>query len=403
MPNFRYRAVTDTGEIITGIEHGPSVNSIANMLIHQQLMPLDVREKRSFRLNLERFFPSGAPSELRLQALDYLSTLLEAGLSLTVSLETIAEQVDHEGLRLLYRDLGTMVENGKSFSEAVQKYPRYFPTLHLNMIRAGEKSGKLPEILRKLVEHMEWEAEIRKKLIEASIYPGLILFLATVIVGLLLAFVVPHFVKLLEQTGVALPLPTRILISVSDLLRSYGLIGAAAVGLFISAIPRLLRVDRIRLLRDKLILRIPVVNGLVRKTAIARFTKTLGTLIMSGLPFLPSLLLVGPVLGNMVLQSAVKRIHRAVEGGEEFASPLWREPLFPPMVVQMVAVGEATGTLDIMLQKIGNHYDREVAGATKKLTAVVEPALIVVIGLIVGFVALALVLPMLKAVSGLGR
>ncbi len=403
MPNFRYRAITDTGQIISGVEHGASETSIAKLLIHQQLMPLDVREKRSYRVSLERFLPIGAPAEMRLQALDYLSTLLDAGLSLTISLDTIAQQIEHEGLRSLYLTLGKLVENGKSFSEAIEKYPRYFPTMHLNMIRAGEKSGKLPEILRKLVEHMEWEMETRKKLIEASIYPVLILSLAFVIVGLLLAFVVPHFVGLLEQTGVALPLPTRILISLSNLIRSYGLIGGAAGVIILSAIPRLLQVEKIRYAKDNLILRIPIVNNMVRKTAIARFTKTLGTLIMSGLPFLPSLLLVGPVMGNLVMQKAVKRIYRAVEGGEEFAAPLWREPLFPPLVVQMVAVGEATGTLELMLQKIGVHYDREVAGATKKLTAVVEPLLIVIIGVVVGFVALALVLPMLKAVTGLGH
>ncbi len=403
MPLYRYRAVTTTGEMITGIEQGTSTAAVAEHLSSRRLLPVDVREKRRFRIRLDTLFPSTASNETRLQAIDHLATLLDAGLPLTVSLFTIAEQMEHRGVHSVFRDLAIQVENGRSLSEAAQRHPRYFPDLHLNMIRAGERSGKLPDVLRRLAEQMEREESVRRKLVEASIYPVIILCLAAVIVGLLLTFVVPHFVELLERTGVALPAPTRILIAVSDALREYGLLFAGTAVLFAALLPRLLRIEKVRYARDTALIRMPIIRGVVKRAAIARFARTLGTLITSGLPFLPSLLLVSPVLGNLVLRRAVERIHDAVEGGEDFAAPLRRETLFPPMVVQMVAVGEATGTLDTMLRKVGDLYDKELDSATKKMTAVIEPALIVVIGVVVGFVALALVLPMLKAVSGLGH
>ncbi len=403
MGMFVYRALTSNGQVVSGLEDATTMRAASERLQARNLMPIEVREDKEKTSILSRILPRRIPSELRLQALGHLSSLLNAGLSLTLCLRTIADQIRHDGLRRVLRDISTQVQQGKTFTESLETHGELFPPIHRSMIRAGEESGHLSDVLDRLVEHTEREQVLKRKVVEASTYPVIVICIAVVIVGLLLTFVVPKFVEVLQQGDRELPGPTRVLMAISAAFRQYGLFGLGVLVLGGLGMPGLLRRPGFRLKWDRSLLHIPVVGDLLKKAAIARFAHTLGTLLESGLPLLTSLRLTAPVLGNLALEQILMKTVAAIESGEDLTAPIRREPLFPPMVVQMIAVGEASGSLELMLGKIGKMYDKEVEAAARRLMLVLEPALIVVLGVIVAYVALALLLPMLNAVSGLRR
>lgn len=403
MPLFTYRAVTDDGIVVNGMEEAASAVDAARKIEDRHLMPVDVVEARPKQGWLDRLgIRPGVPAALLSRLFGNLESLLDAGIPLTSSLHLVSEQIEHRRLAAALEDIAFRVEHGKTFAEAVEAHPVIFPPLYTGLIRAGEESGKLPEVMSRLVEYVERESETKRKVTEAMIYPTIVLVIGVSVTTLILVFMVPRFTGILESSGVPIPGPTRVLMFVSDNLRRFGLYALGGVVTGVVVLSRLIRKPRWRLLYDRLLLRIPLIGDLIRKAAIARFTKTLGTLLGSGVPLLPSLELVGPTYGNRRLEEANKGLLRSIEGGSNLTGAVRKENVFPRLVVEMVAVGESTGTLDIMLQKIGGFYDKEVERATRRITLALEPALIVTLGVVVGYVALALILPMLKAVSTLG-
>lgn len=403
MPLFQYKAITEEGIAIAGMEDAPSADDAARQLGERSLIPIDINQKVKRpglfdRLGIGKRISASQQSRVY----GHIASLLEAGIPLTSSLDLVAEQMDHRYLAQTLGGISRGVERGKTLADSAGSSPDLFPSVFTGLIRAGEESGKLPEIFERMVVYVEREAEMKRKITEAMTYPIIVVIIATVVTSLLLVFMVPRFVGILESTGVPLPLPTRALIGFSGILRHYGLYGLGGLIAFSIALSRLRHYRLVKYWIDRAALAVPLIGSLVRKAAVARFTKTMSTLLGSGVPILPALGLVGPTFGNSVLERANDRVRDAIDGGENFTSSLRREGAFPSLVVEMVSVGESTGSLDRMLEKIGNLYDKEVERATKKMTLILEPALIVGLGVMVGFVALALILPMLKAVTTLG-
>ncbi|MFH1276929.1 MAG: type II secretion system F family protein [Candidatus Eisenbacteria bacterium] len=403
MPLFTYRAVTEEGVVVQGMEEAASAIEAARQITDRRLMPVDVAETRAKEGLFKRLgFRRRVPAALLSRLFGNIESLLDAGIPLTSSLHLVADQLENRRLASALEDIAFRVEHGKTFAEAVQAHRDVIPTLFASLIRAGEESGKLPEVMNRLVEYVERESETKRKVTEAMIYPCIVLVIGVSVTTLILVYMVPRFVGILESSGVPLPGPTKVLMMVSSGLRRFGLYGLGGIVAGGVVLSRMLRRRRWRLVRDRTLLAIPLLGDLIRKAAIARFSKTLGTLLGSGVPLLPALELVGPTYGNRRLEEANHGLLRSIEGGSNLTGAIRKEDVFPRMVVEMVAVGESTGTLDRMLQKIGGFYDKEVERATRRMTLALEPALIVVLGVVVGYVALALILPMLKAVSSLG-
>ncbi len=403
MPLFQYKAISESGVEITGMENAPSADDAARQLGERSLLPIDIDAKRKRTGLFDRFgIGKRISASQQSRVYGHIAGLLDAGIPLTISLDLVADQMDCRRLTRILSEISRGVERGKSLADSADSSTELFPRVFTGLIRAGEESGNLPEIFKRMVVYVERETEFKRKITEAMIYPIIVIIIATVVTSLLLVFMVPRSVGILESTGVPLPAPTKALIVFSDLLRHYGLYGLGGLIAFSIALARLRKQRLVKYWIDRAALAVPLVGSLVRKAAVARFSKTMSTLLGSGVPILPALGLVGPTFGNSVLEKANERVRDAIDGGESFTSSLRKEGDFPSLVVEMVSVGESTGSLDRMLEKIGNLYDKEVERTTRKMTLVLEPALIVGLGVVVGFVALALILPMLKAVATLG-
>jgi len=328
-----------------------------------------------------------------------LATLIDAGLPLVRSLNILRDQAKPGILKEILTDLVERIEGGSTFSEALAQHPQSFSKLYINMVKAGELGGILEVVLNRTAEFMEKELALRGKIKGAMIYPVAVAFVAGGIVGFIMTFIIPTFKKMFVSfggTGAALPLPTRVLITMSDLIKTkwyYGLIG---LFLLIILFKLITRTSKGKYVMDFLKLKMPIFGPLFLKTAIARFSRTLGTLINSGVPILQALAIVKETAGNEVISKAMIKVHDSIREGESIAKPLEDSRVFPPLVVHMVGVGEETGALDTMLIKVADAYDDEVDTTVAGLASVLEPLLLVGMGLVVGFIVISLFLPLIK-------
>lgn len=331
-----------------------------------------------------------------------LATLLSAGLPLLKSLSTLRDQLEQGPLKEAVVAVAVDVERGDSFSEALGKQPRVFPKLFVDMVKAGEAGGVLDGILKRLVDFLEKQQKLRGRIKSALMYPVFVLTVAILILILLMVFVIPTFTKMFADLGEELPILTRMLILISDTFRyRWWAIVVAVVGT--SLLYRVLAMQsRVRTQIDRMKLRLPIVGGLIRKVVIARFSRTLGTLLASGVPILGALDIVGDAAGNVVVAQAIGRIRTSIKEGETVARPLEESKVFPSMVVKMVGVGEETGELDSMLIKVADTYEEEIDETVSGLTSLLEPILIVILGLIVGFIVVAMFLPLFTLAKLIG-
>jgi type IV pilus assembly protein PilC len=295
------------------------------------------------------------------------------------------------------------VEGGSTFAAALKQHPKVFTSLYANMVEAGEAGGILDTILNRLAQYMEKAMALKKKVKSAMIYPSTIVTVAVVVVIFLLVFVIPTFKAMFEGFGAALPLPTQIVLELSRLVQAYFLVGLGVVVAAILGIRWWYGTPSGKINIDRLLLRLPVFGTLIRKVAVAKFTRTLGTLISSGVAILDGLEITARTAGNKVVEMAVLRTRASIAEGKTIAEPLRESGVFPPMVVQMIAVGEQTGALDAMLGKIADFYDEEVDTAVGNLTALLEPMLMVFLGVVIGGVVIAMYLPIFKLVTVVGR
>ena len=331
------------------------------------------------------------------------ATMIDAGLPLVQCLEILASQQDNKTLKKSLTEIRQAVEGGATFAAALKQHPKVFSSLYANMVEAGEAGGILDTILNRLAGYMEKAMSLKKKVKSALIYPSTIITVAVVVVIFLLVFVIPTFKAMFDGFGAALPLPTAIVLELSRLVRNYFVVGLVAVAGVIVAIRWWYGTTSGRTNIDRLLLRMPIVGILIRKVAVAKFTRTLGTLISSGVAILDGLDITARTAGNKIVEMAVLRTRASIAEGKTIAEPLRESGVFPPMVVQMIAVGEQTGALDAMLGKIADFYDEEVDTAVANLTSLLEPLLMVFLGIVVGGVVIAMYLPIFKLVTVVGR
>jgi type IV pilus assembly protein PilC len=327
------------------------------------------------------------------------ATMINAGLPLVQALDILAQQTENKALADVTRSVVYDVESGHTLADALRQHPKAFSDLYVNMVAAGEAGGILDTILLRLAQFLEKNDAIIRKVKGAMIYPAVIVAVAVTAIAVLLIFVIPTFQTMFASVNLELPLPTRIVIGASNLLQHYwwAIIGVIALVSF--AVYRYYKTQSGRLRIDALLLKLPVLGDVIRKSAVSRFTRTLGTLISSGVSILEGLEITARTAGNMVVHNAVMESRASIAGGETIAAPLQKSRVFPPMVISMIAVGEQTGGLDEMLSKIADFYDEEVDAAVSALLSLMEPIMIVVLGVVVGGMVVAMYLPIFDMVN----
>jgi type IV pilus assembly protein PilC len=400
MPTFTYSArPASGGDIRSGEIELATKEEVASYLHRQKLIPVAIREKdRSISIN----FGGGASTRDVVIFTRQFATMINAGLPLVQCLEILAEQTDNETLRKAVREVLYDVESGNTLADSLDKHPKVFTKLYVNMVAAGEAGGILDTILLRLATFLEKNDALVRKIKGAMIYPIVISLVAVSAVGILLIFVIPTFQQMFASAGVPLPLPTQIVIAMSGFMQAYwwAVIAAAVVAFF--AFRQFYRSDAGEVVVDRALLSFPILGDMLRKAAVARFTRTLGTLVSSGVSILEGLEITAKTAGNRVIHDAVMGSRSSIAGGETISGPLKKSGVFPPMVVQMINVGEQTGGLDEMLTKIADFYDEEVDAAVSALLSALEPVMIVVLGVLVGGMIVAMYLPIFDMISAVG-
>ncbi|HJU86293.1 MAG TPA: type II secretion system F family protein [Gemmatimonadota bacterium] len=396
MPVYTYKARTVGGESQSGEITASTEADVVGQLRRRRLVVVSVKEKPK-----DIKFSIGGRVKTKDLVLftRQFATMINAGLPLVQSLDILAAQQPNKKAAEKIRAVLNDVESGSTLADSMRRHRDFFSEIYVNMVAAGEAGGILDVILLRLAEYLEASEKLRRKVKGAMFYPATVLGFSALAIAVLLIFVIPTFAGFFESAGVALPLPTRIVMGLSDFLISWWW----AVAAVLAGIGWLFRAYRKtpagRLTTDRLLLRIPVLGQVLRKAAIARFSRTLGTLVQSGVPILDGLEITARTAGNRVVEDAVMKSRASIAGGETIAEPLKRSTVFPPMVVQMINVGEQTGGLDDMLSKIADFYDEEVDAAVSALTAVIEPVMIVFLGAIVGGMVVAMYLPIFDIIK----
>jgi type IV pilus assembly protein PilC len=396
---FEYKVRDNAGQIKTGTLDAESSSQVATKLKHMGYAPISITESNQ-GLNRELSIPGFGKKRVKLKDLAVFSrqfaVMINSGLSLLRALTILTEQTENKELGRVLGDVRNDIETGGSLSSALAKFPDVFPPLMINMCRAGEVGGFLDSVLLSLAENFEAEVKLRGKVKSAMTYPVVVFIIAVIAVIGMLLFIVPVFASLFDDLGGQLPLPTRVLVFLSAALKLLilpfigGVIGATILW------RKVKRADRVRAVVDPMKLKLPVFGQLFQKIALSRFTRNLGTMLAAGVPILQSLEIVGQTAGNVVIERASRDVMESVRRGESLAGPLTDHWVFPPMVVQMIAVGEDTGALDNMLHKISDFYDQEVEATTEALTALIEPLMIAFMGAIIGSMIVALYMPIFK-------
>jgi type IV pilus assembly protein PilC len=397
---YAYRVRDKAGKVVQGSLEADSTTLVANRLREMGYVPLaiDKAETSAGRKELHLFTPKAKPKDVAIFSRQF-ATMINSGLSLLRSLYILEEQTESKPLAKTVAEVRQDVEKGSSLSQSLGRHPKTFSRLYVAMVRAGEIGGLLDLVLLQLSDTLEKQAALKAKIKSALTYPVAVLSLVLVIVAAMLIFVVPTFKTLYADLGGTLPLPTRILITVSNILVKFMPVVILLVAGAVFAFKRWIQTDKGRAAFDVFKLRMPVFGGLVHKTAITRFSRTLAALVKAGVPILESLEIVSETAGNTVVATAVKDIQAGVKEGEPLARRLGEHKVFPPMVVQMVAVGEETGAVDTMLEKIAEFYDQEVETLVNSLTSLLEPLLIMVLGGSVGTMVIALYMPLFSIIK----
>ena len=400
MPTYQYAARDERGGAVNGTLIAPDAEALAERL-----------KRMGYLVTKSREVSESSPADHFAQLLHpigyndlvlfnvQLSTMVRVGIPLVMALDTLSQQVDNASLRLTIADVARNVEAGNGFSESLARHPRAFSPLFINMVRAGEVSGKLEEILRRLAAYAKHQADLREQLKTALTYPILLLLVGLSVITFLLLGIIPKFMSIFLAAGVPLPLPTLILYTLSQAVRRYGLAMLFLAAFGVVAAVRYVRTRSGRQRFDAFLLKLPVIGSLARKTALARFARTLETLLSSGVPALESLAIAERTCGNAVIAQAVAAAEASVRRGGAISDPLRLSHEFPPMVVQMISVGETSGTLDRMLTEVADHYDELVRHGIKRVTTLIEPLFLIVMGGLVALIMASVLLPLFRMVN----
>lgn len=401
MQKYAYYALNREGKQVFGVIAADNQALALNDIRSLGLFPTNVREatkgdeRRAARKKkgIDELYFGGVKTKELVVMTRQLSTLIDAGLPLLRSVNVLIAQLKPCKLRDILREVASDIQSGSTFAEALAKHPKQFDRLYVNMVRAGEVGGLLETVLQRLAIFMERREALKRRVKGALIYPIAVILIAGGIVSFLLLKVVPVFADIFTEFGGDLPAPTKVLIAAGDFMIYKWWILLTAICWTIIGLKLAMKSKQIKRVFDRVILKVPLIGDLVTKVAVARFARTLGTLITSGVPILQALKITRETIGNEVIQNAVDTVHESVKEGDTIAAPLDKSKVFPPMVVNMIDVGEETGSLDAMLVKVADIYDAEVENAVDAMLSLLEPMIIIVLGGIIGFIVVALYLP----------
>jgi type IV pilus assembly protein PilC len=401
MPIFKWEGKSQKGSVKKGEMEAPSEAAVRIQLRQQNIIPTKIATKgKEFTLG----FSIGKKVPQRSIAIftRQLATMIDAGLPLVQSLDILSSQQENKTFKRILREIREDVEGGSTFAGALKKHPSIFDDLYTNLVVAGEEGGILDNILTRLSNYIEKAEALKKKVKSAMIYPAIIVSVAVLVVIILMIFVIPVFETMFKSAGQSLPLPTLIVLTISKIIKKYIIVFIPAAILFVYLFKKFHKTESGKTLIDRLTLKVPVFGMLLKKVAVARFARTLGTLVSSGVPILDGLQIVSQTAGNRTIETAILNARASIREGETIAEPLGRSGIFPPMVIQMISVGESTGALDSMLTKIADFYDDEVDVAVSNLTSLLEPFLMVFLGVVIGGVVIAMYLPIFQMASAVG-
>ena len=396
MANFTYQARDTSGKPVGGDIEATDQQAAAASLMDRGLMVISLRPSVGGRKGGRKRGQGKVKSQDLVVFTRQLATMMDAGLPLVQSLSALEEQTDSPVFKPVLRHTMEQVEQGHAFSEALADHPKVFTKLYVSMVEAGETGGLLAEILDRLASYLEATARLKKKVKSAMSYPVIVCFIAISIAMFLMMKVIPIFADIFKDFGAKLPMPTQILINISNFLRAYFLLAAGAMGALVFGLVKLKRTKAGTAIWDRAKLRLPVFGKLIHKVAISRFARTFAALLRSGVPILETLRIVGQSAGNTVVEAAVEKTAASIERGDNLAVALGQHPIFPPMLVRMISAGEQTGKVDVMLEKISDFYDEEIEATLSGLTSLIEPLLIVFLGVVVGSIVICMFLPIFK-------
>jgi type IV pilus assembly protein PilC len=401
MPTFEWEGKTLKGEVKSGVTKADSDAALRATLRKEGIILTKSTEKKD--VAKEKFNPKKKIKTFSIVIFTrQLSTMITSGLPLVQSLEILASQIEDINLRGIVRDIKERIEGGSRFADALKEYPQCFDQLYVNLVVAGEEGGMIDAVLSRLAAYMEKSEKLKKKVKSAMIYPISIVVVAVGVVMVLLLFVIPVFETMFKDMGAELPLPTQIVVNISRAVKSNIHFGIIALIIAVFSFRRFYKTENGKRKVDGLILKAPIFGVLAIKASVARITRTLGTLLQSGVAILESLDIVAKVAGNKVVEDALITAKSMVSEGRNMSEPLEASGIFPPMVVQMIQVGESTGALDSMLNKIADFYDEDVDNLVSNLTAMMEPMIMMFLGVILGGLIIAMYLPIFKLGSAVG-
>ncbi|PIV64313.1 MAG: pilus assembly protein PilC [bacterium (Candidatus Ratteibacteria) CG01_land_8_20_14_3_00_40_19] len=398
MALYRYTARTLEGELINSTMEATEEAEVVKSLRERKLTIVSIAAET--KRKRKKTGASWTTAKISLDDLvvfsRQLATMVDAGLPMIQILDILAKQVENKGFRVIIGKIRDEVSTGNNLSEALEKHPKVFSSLYVNMVRAGEASGALDDILDRLANYLEATNTLRKKIKSAMMYPIAIILVAIVITSFLLLKVIPTFKGIFEGLGGKLPGPTALLLMISDLFRHWFLVILGGVFLAFLAFRFYIHTEKGKFQFDSVSLKLPVFGKLIRKIVVSRFARTLSTLVKSGISILNALEIVGKTSGNKVVERTISDARKNIREGEPISEPLNKSGVFPPMITQMIAVGEETGSLEEMLSKAADFYDAEVDAAVSGLTSLIEPVIMVVLGVVIGGIAVAMLLPIFK-------
>jgi len=403
MPVYKWMAKNPKGEAKKGEEEAVNIQAVKAMLTRKKFTSIAVKEKpKDIFENIAFFQPKITETDIILFARQF-STMIDAGLPIVQCLEILHSQQENKTFKKMLKEIKESVETGATLADTLRKYPRQFDELFVNMIAAGETGGILDAILKRLAGYMEKAAKLKAKVKGAMTYPVVTLIIAFIVLAVILVFVIPVFQQMFADFGKELPLPTQIVVGMSKFVKSKIHYILGTIILFVIAFKRFYRLPKGRETVDKLALFLPVIGLLIKKVAVAKFTRTMGTMLASGVAILDALDITAKTAGNKTIENTLVSVRTSIAEGQTMADPLTESGVFPSMVCQMISVGESTGALDAMLSKIADFYDEEVDQAVENLTSLIEPFMLVFLGVTIGGLVVAMYLPIFKlagAISG---
>jgi type IV pilus assembly protein PilC len=405
MPKFNWEARGKSGSVQKGVMEAANQSMVEAQLKKYGFTGISIKEEGkglSKGISIPGFGAKKVATKDLVVFTRQFATMIDSGLPLVQCLEILAGQQENPTFKDVLYKVKEAVESGSTFADALSKHPKVFDQLYVNLVAAGEVGGILDTILNRLAAYIEKAMKLAKQVKGAMVYPATIMSIAVIVVGVILVFVIPTFAKMFADFGGELPGPTKFVIMLSNFFKKYIIVMIAGFFAFKYVFGKYYETPKGKKVVDRLALKAPIMGPLIRKVSVAKFTRTLGTMISSGVPIMDGLEIVAKTAGNKIVEEAIYKVRQAISEGKTMAEPLAECGVFPPMVVQMISVGEATGAMDAMLNKIADFYDDEVDDAVGALTAMMEPMLMVVLGTTVGGLVIAMYLPIFKLAGAVG-